>query len=155
MIAWCWLNLLLFAVTIYWLQYNWMKPCNVVHCILKIKCSLNLSVSYICFDICGCMKRASSRGHRAANAVSSKVLLFMWYTSALGLLRINFTCIFNLFHSYFPQYFSRRFVTRAILVKLWKHKWHQSLIARGSIRLRKQMNLFRTSWLGRCEQENL
>lgn len=30
-----------------------MKPCNVVNCILRIKCSLNLLVSYVCFDIRG------------------------------------------------------------------------------------------------------
>ena len=28
-----------------------MKLCNVVNCILRIKCSLNLLVSYVCFDI--------------------------------------------------------------------------------------------------------
>ena len=37
----------------------------VVNCILRIKCSLNLLVSYICFDICGGIEKASSRGHRA------------------------------------------------------------------------------------------
>ena len=29
-----------------------MKPCDFVSCTLKIKCSLNLLVSYVCFDIC-------------------------------------------------------------------------------------------------------
>ena len=33
--------------------------------ILKIKCSLNLLVSYVCFDICGGIERALSRGHPA------------------------------------------------------------------------------------------
>lgn len=42
-----------------------MKPCNVVNYILGTKCSLNLLVSYVSFDIFGGIERASSRGHRA------------------------------------------------------------------------------------------
>ena len=42
-----------------------MKPYNVFQCILRIRCSLNLLVSYVRFDICGGIERASSRGHRA------------------------------------------------------------------------------------------
>ena len=56
---------LLFAATIDRLQFNWIKPCNVVNCTLRIKCSLDLLVSYVCFDICGGIEKASSRGHRA------------------------------------------------------------------------------------------
>ena len=41
-----------------------MKPCNVVNCILRIKCTLNLLVSYVCFDFCGGIERAQSRGYR-------------------------------------------------------------------------------------------
>ena len=40
--------ILLFAARIYWLQCNWMKPCNVDNCILWIKCWLNLFKSYVC-----------------------------------------------------------------------------------------------------------
>lgn len=42
-----------------------MKPCNVVNCILGTKCSLNLLVSCVSFDISGGIEGASSRGHRA------------------------------------------------------------------------------------------
>ena len=40
-------------------------PFTVSVFILKIKCSLNLLVSYVCFDICGGIERALSRGHPA------------------------------------------------------------------------------------------
>ena len=50
---------LMFAATIYccWSRVtlenkmNGMKPCNVVNCILRIECSLNLLVTYVCFDL--------------------------------------------------------------------------------------------------------
>ena len=48
-----------------------MKPCNFVNCTLGTKCSLNLLVSFVSFDIFGGIKRASS------NAVPSKFLPFM------------------------------------------------------------------------------
>mgnify|MGYP006891518892 CR=1 FL=1 len=45
---------------------HWSKaPSTVSVFILKIKCSLNLLVSYVCFDICGGIERALSRGHPA------------------------------------------------------------------------------------------
>ena len=77
-----------------------MKPCNVVNCILKIKCSLNLLVSYVCFDICGGIERASSRGHRAKMQFPKNFCPLcdkQVIASALGQLRINFTCIFKFF----------------------------------------------------------
>ena len=40
-----------------------MKSSNLFNCILRIKRSLNLLVSYAYFDICGGIKRASSRGY--------------------------------------------------------------------------------------------
>ena len=40
-------------------------PSTVSVFILKIKCSLNLLVSYVCFNICGGIERALSRGHPA------------------------------------------------------------------------------------------
>ena len=75
-----------------------MKPCNVVNCILRIKCSLNLLVSYVCFDICGGIERASSRGHRARMQFPKKFCPLcdkQVIASALGQLRINFTHIFK------------------------------------------------------------
>ena len=52
---------------IYWLQCNWIKPCNIDNCtcILRIKCSLNPFNSYVCFDICSGIERDSWRGHCA------------------------------------------------------------------------------------------
>ena len=44
-------TLSLFAEKMYRLQFNGVKLCNVVACILRIKCPLSLSVSYVCFDI--------------------------------------------------------------------------------------------------------
>ena len=40
-------------------------PSTVSVFILKIKCSSNVLVSYVCFDICGGIERALSRGHPA------------------------------------------------------------------------------------------
>ena len=59
-----WVFLLLVA-TSYWLQFNWMKPCDVGNCTFRIKCSLNLLVSYICFDISSSIERAKSCRHCA------------------------------------------------------------------------------------------
>ena len=56
---------LLLAATGYWLQFNWMKPCDVGNCTFRIKCSLNLLVSYICFDISSSIERAKSCRHYA------------------------------------------------------------------------------------------
>ena len=47
--------------------FSCTEPVNlfltVVNCILRIKCSLNLLVSYVCFDICGGIERASLHRH--------------------------------------------------------------------------------------------
>ena len=42
-----------------------MKPCDVGNCTFRIKCSLNLLVSYICFDISSSIERAKSCRHCA------------------------------------------------------------------------------------------
>ena len=88
MITWCWLVISCLATKCY---YRW---------ILRIKFSLHLLVSYACFDICGGIDRASSRGHRARMQFPQKCCplcdkqVIAW---ALGQLRINFTCIFKVF----------------------------------------------------------
>ena len=77
-----------------------MKPCNVVNCILRITCPLNLLAGYVCFDICGGIKRASSRGHRARMQFPQTISPWcdkQIIASALGELRINFACIFKVF----------------------------------------------------------
>ena len=49
---------LLLAATGYWLHFNWMKPRDDGNCTFRIKCSSNLLVSYICFDISSGIERA-------------------------------------------------------------------------------------------------
>ena len=44
---------------------EWSHACNIDNCILWIKCWLNLFKSYVFFDICGGIERASSRWHRS------------------------------------------------------------------------------------------
>ena len=73
-----------------------MKLCNVVNCILRIKCSLNLLVSYVCFDICGGVERASLRSHCVRMQFPKKFCPLCDKQENYQL-RINFTCIFKVF----------------------------------------------------------
>ena len=73
-----------------------MKPCNVVNCTLGTKCSLNLLVSFVSFDIFGGIKRASSPGHRARMQFLQNFCPLcdkQAIESALRQLRIIFTCV--------------------------------------------------------------
>ena len=77
-----------------------MKPCNVVNCILKTKCSLNRLVSYVGFDIFGGIERASLRGHRTQMQFLENFCILcdkQAIKSAPGQLSIIFTCIFKVF----------------------------------------------------------
>ena len=75
-----------------------MEPCNIVNSILRIKCSLNLLINYICFDNCGSAERASLCAHhlrmqfpKTFCPLCDKQVI----SRVLGKLRINFTCIFK------------------------------------------------------------
>ena len=54
-----------------------MKLCNIVHCILRIKCSLNLLVSEVCLDICSGIERALSHGRHARMQFPKNFALFV------------------------------------------------------------------------------
>ena len=100
LISWCWLGLFAVCGNDYRLQLNRMKPCNLFNCILRIKRSLNLLVSYAYFDICGGIKRASSRGYSTrmqfpqtfCPTCDKQVI-----SSTYGQLMINFTGISKAF----------------------------------------------------------
>ena len=111
LISWCWLGLFAVCGNDYRLQLNRMKPCNLFNCILRIKRSLNLLVSYAYFDICGGIKRASSRGYSTrmqfpqtfCPTCDKQVI-----SSTSGQLRINFTCIFKAFPKFWEIFENMR-----------------------------------------------
>ena len=75
-----------------------MEPCNVVNSILRIKCSLNLLISYICFNNCGSAERASLCAHHVQMQFPKTFCPLcdkQVIARVLGKLRINFTCIFK------------------------------------------------------------
>ena len=66
-----------------------------------VQCNITLKgKSYVCFDICGCIERASSRGHRAGMQFPQKCCPLCdekVIATTLGQIGINFTCIFKVF----------------------------------------------------------
>ena len=75
-----------------------MEPCNVVNSILRIKCSLNLLISYICFNNCGSAERASLCAHHVQMQFPKTFCPLcdkQVISRVLGKLRINFTYIFK------------------------------------------------------------
>ena len=66
-----------------------------------VQCNITLKGrSCVCFDICGGIERASSRGHRAGMQFPQKVCPLCdekVISSTRGQIGINFTCIFKFF----------------------------------------------------------
>ena len=66
-----------------------------------VQCNITLKgKSYVCFDICGGIERASSRGHRAGMQFPQKFCPLCdekVISSTRGQIGINFTCIFKFF----------------------------------------------------------
>ena len=78
-----------------------------------VQCNITLKGrSCVCFDICGGIERASSRGHRARMQFPQKFCPFMWWTSNCKHPRANK----DKFYLYFQSFYKNALVPG----KLWK-----------------------------------